>query len=144
MRKILFACVLLVGTSSAGFADEYMVSLLVDCKKHNSVKACEEGAKLACGYGIRFGNYMTSCKDDPNKHCFTDDAPKEIYYINNLLCGSFRLMVGLNLYDKGDFIGAKKEFEAAINLGEIKAQKAMGMLCSEQSWVCNRSTTGLQ
>ena len=120
MRKILFACVLLVGTSSAGFADEYLETLHKKCSQ-GSMKACTEGYQVTCNAAINRARH-----------------PEKKVYFGKGLCGTFFLAEGMGLYENGDYMGSRRAFNRAIQEGNAKAQKAMGILCSNQPWVCNR------
>ncbi len=121
MRKILFACVLLVGISGVSVADEYFPSLYDKCRD-GSIDACEKAVRCACWGGI--------VRDDFGQ--------RVICTTNKKICDNVLVMKGALLYDKGDYIGAKESFDFAISRGGIQAQKAMSVLCSKKPWVCNR------
>lgn len=48
----------------------------------------------------------------------------------------FELFKGVALYEKGDYVGSREFIRRSIDDGNIDAQKAMGILCSKQPWVC--------
>ncbi len=117
MRKILFACILMIGTSSVSVADEYLKNLFIDCV-NGSMQSCETAIHKSCPVMSKY---------------YTNDRKT---------CSLFQLKKGILLYGKGDYVGAKKFIEYSMRNGNIDAQKVMGELCSKQPWVCRGS--GLQ
>ena len=111
MKKILFACILMIGTSNVSVADEYLKSIYNECV-NGDMNSCDTGIRKSC---VILSDY---------------------YDKNYKACRIFELEKGINLYQKGDYVGSKEFIERAIHHGSISAQKAMAILCSNQPWVC--------
>ena len=117
MKKILFACVLMIGTSNVSVADSYLKSLFNDCN-NGSMQSCDMGIRKSC-------------------------VVMSDYYTNDYkVCSIFQLRKGILLYGRGDYTGSHKFVAQSIRHGNIDAQQVMGEICSKQPWVCRGN--GLQ
>lgn len=110
-KKFLIAIALVVTTSNVSLADGLIKRIANDCANH-SLSACKQGRSESCRI----------------------HSP----YRNKQNCGWFSFRTGLELHQSGDYLAAKNAYKQAIDYDVVDAQKAMGVLCTQQPWVCSK------